>query len=55
VGAKISALSPRAITGQPIRCGAVGASNTALNHAAVTGLKQANESGSAIGPADVVR
>jgi hypothetical protein len=25
------------MTGQPMRCGAVGASKTALNHAAVTG------------------
>ena len=37
VGARISAFSPRAITGQPMRCGAVGASKTALNHAVVTG------------------
>src|ERR1035437_7465588 len=47
VGARISALSPRAMTGQPIRCGAVGASKTARNHSAVTGWKQANGSGTA--------
>src|SRR5580704_8285096 len=40
VGARIRALSPRAMTGQPSRCGAVGASNTARNHSAVTGWKQ---------------
>src|SRR5450631_2645517 len=44
VGARIRALSPRAITGHPMRWGAVGASNTALNHSAVTGWKQANAS-----------
>ena len=40
----MSALSPRAMTGQPIRWGAVGLSKTALNHSAVTGWKQANGS-----------
>ena len=39
------ALSPRAMTGQPIRWGAVGASKTARNHSAVTGWKQAKVSG----------
>jgi hypothetical protein len=37
VGASISALSPRAIIGQPMRCGAVGASKTARDHSAATG------------------
>lgn len=40
----MSELSPRAMTGQPSRCGAVGASKTARNQAAVTGWKQANGS-----------
>jgi len=42
VGARMSAFSPRAMTGQPNRCGEVGASKTARNQAAVTGWKQAN-------------
>src|SRR5690242_12720456 len=37
VGARMSVESPRAIAGQPCTCGAVGLSNTARNHAAVTG------------------
>src|SRR5271165_4001944 len=39
VGARMSVLSPRAIAGQPRRCGAVGRSKTARNHCAVTGWK----------------
>ena len=42
----MSALSPRAMTGQPVRWGAVGASKTAWNHSAVTGWKQAKGSAS---------
>ena len=37
-------LSPRAMAGQPRRCGAVGRSNTARNHSAVTGWKSASAS-----------
>ena len=46
VGARMRALSRRAMTGQPRRCGAVGASKTARNHSAVTGWKQAKGSAS---------
>src|ERR1700693_6131082 len=45
VGARMSALSPRAMTGQPIFWGDVGSSKTSLNHSAVTGWKSANGSG----------
>src|ERR1700679_189183 len=41
VGARIRVESPRAIAGQPSRCGAVGASKTAWNQAAVRGWKRA--------------
>ena len=44
VGARISVLSPRAIAGQPSRCGAVGCSKTARNQAAVTGWNSARTS-----------
>ena len=37
VGARISVDSPRAIAGQPCRCGRVGASNAPLNQAATGG------------------
>ena len=37
VGAKISVFSPRAMTGQPWTCGAVGRGNVFRNHAAVIG------------------
>src|ERR1700739_1792400 len=49
VGARMRALSPRAMTGQPNLWGAVGASNTARNHSVVTGWKQAKASVSEIG------
>lgn len=41
VGARIRVESPRAIAGQPSRCGAVGRSKTARNQAAVRGWKRA--------------
>jgi hypothetical protein len=41
VGARIRVESPRAIAGQPSRCGAVGRSKTARNQAAVRGWKSA--------------
>src|SRR5579875_3351451 len=46
VGARIRVESPRAIAGQPSRCGAVTSSKTARNHWAVMGWKSA--SGSAV-------
>src|SRR6516164_1313141 len=49
VGARIRALSPRAITGQPRRCGAVGSSKTARNHSFVTGWKHEKGSDSETG------
>ena len=39
VGARIRVFSPRAMAGQPNRCGAVGCSKTARNQDAVTGWK----------------
>src|SRR6202451_3176224 len=49
VGARIRVLSPRAIGGQPSRCGAVGCSKTARNQAAVTGWKRARTSSVRVG------
>ena len=46
VGARIRVFSPRAIAGQPSRCGAVGCSKTARNQAAVTGWKRDSASSS---------
>src|ERR1035437_1022659 len=42
VGARIRVDSPRAIAGQPWRCGAVGPGNDARNQAAVRGWKAAS-------------
>src|SRR5688500_725533 len=44
VGARISVDSPRAIAGQPSRCGGVGASNAARNHSATAGWQSSNTS-----------
>ena len=37
VGARMSVDSPRAIAGQPLVCGGVGAANDARNHSATAG------------------
>lgn len=44
VGARMRVDSPRAMAGQPSRCGAVGLSKTARNQAAVMGWKRARVS-----------
>src|SRR5579859_912952 len=49
VGARIRVLSPLAMTGQPWRCGAVGASKTSRNQRAVTGWKLAKGSAGGTG------
>lgn len=51
VGARMSVLSPRAMTGQPARCGEVGSSKTSRNQAAVTGWKAAKGSEAGSGTA----
>src|ERR1017187_1388101 len=52
VGARIRVDSPRAIAGQPWRCGAVGPGNDARNQAAVMGWKSARAVAESASPAN---
>src|ERR1035437_6672810 len=52
VGASIRVDSPRAIAGQPSRCGAVGPGNDARNQAAVMGWKSARAVADSSSPAN---
>src|ERR1017187_9133860 len=55
VGARIRVDSPRAIAGQPWRCGAVGPGNVARNQAAVMGWKSARAAAESSSPANCDR